>query len=93
MYRFILFLTFIVSFSFSKILSQQTQVPTTLNDFFLAGSQPGQSGQLETPDKCDNCHGGYDPAVEPAYIWRGNMMSQAADPFFFVGLYYGRVYS
>lgn len=84
MYRFILFLTFIVSFSFSKILSQQTQVPTTLNDFFLAGSQPGQSGQLETPDKCDNCHGGYDPAVEPAYIWRGNMMSQAArDPFFY----------
>jgi hypothetical protein len=38
-------------------------VPTTLNDFFLPGSQPGQSGNIEHPDKCDNCHGGYDSAV------------------------------
>ena len=22
------------------------------------GTQPGEVGQLETPDKCDNCHGG-----------------------------------
>jgi hypothetical protein len=63
------------------------QVPTTLNDFFLPGSQPGQSGQLETPQKCDNCHGGYDLNVEPAFNWRGSMMSQAArDPFFYAGL-------
>lgn len=62
-------------------------VPTTLNDFFLPGSQPGQAGQLETPDKCDNCHGGYNLAVEPAYNWRGSMMAQAArDPFFYAGL-------
>jgi hypothetical protein len=61
-----------------------TTVPTTLNDFFLAGSQSGQSGQLETPDKCDNCHGGYDAKVEPAFNWRGSMMAQAArDPFFY----------
>lgn len=59
-------------------------VPSTLNDFFLPGSQPGQSGQLETPDKCDNCHGGYNLAVEPAYNWRGSMMAQAArDPLFY----------
>ena len=71
----------------TAISQQQTQVPTTLNDFFLAGSQPGESGQLETPDKCDNCHGGYDPSVEPALTWRGNMMSQAArDPFFYACL-------
>lgn len=62
-------------------------VPTTLNDFFFPGSQPGQSGQLETPDKCDNCHGGYNQAVEPAFNWRGSMMSQAArDPFFYACL-------
>ncbi|HXE75581.1 MAG TPA: fibronectin type III domain-containing protein [Candidatus Xenobia bacterium] len=62
-------------------------VATTLNDFFLPGSQPGQSGQLETPDKCDNCHGDYNTAVEPAFNWRGGMMSQAArDPFFFASL-------
>ncbi|UCD18069.1 MAG: hypothetical protein JSV44_03940, partial [Candidatus Zixiibacteriota bacterium] len=62
-------------------------VPTTINDFFLPGSQPGQSGNLEHPDKCDNCHGGYDPTVEPAYNWRGSMMSQAArDPLFYACL-------
>ncbi len=62
-------------------------VPSTLNDFFLPGSQPNQSGQLETPDKCDNCHGGYNKAVEPAFNWRGSMMSQAArDPFFYACL-------
>jgi cytochrome c553 len=62
-------------------------VATNLNDFFLPGSQPGQSGQLETPDKCDNCHGGYNTAVEPAFNWRGGMMSQAArDPFFYASM-------
>jgi hypothetical protein len=58
-------------------------VSTTLNDFFMPGSQPGQSGNLETPDKCDNCHGGYDLAVEPAFNWRGSMMAQSMrDPLF-----------
>jgi hypothetical protein len=62
-------------------------VPTTLNDFFLPGSQPNQSGNLETPDKCDNCHGGYDIEVEPAFNWRGSMMAQAArDPLFYACL-------
>jgi hypothetical protein len=61
--------------------------PTTIHDFFLPGSQPGQSGQLETPDKCDNCHGGYNTAVEPAFNWRGGMMAQAArDPLFYACL-------
>ncbi|MDH3890077.1 MAG: multiheme c-type cytochrome [candidate division Zixibacteria bacterium] len=59
------------------------QVPTTIDDFFLPGSQPGETGNLETPDKCDNCHGGYDPTVEQAFVWRGSMMSQAMrDPLF-----------
>jgi hypothetical protein len=60
---------------------------TTIDDFFLPGSQVGQSGNIETPDRCDNCHGGYDQAVEPAFNWRGSMMSQAArDPLFFACL-------
>jgi hypothetical protein len=60
---------------------------TTINNFFLPGSQPGQSGNLETPDRCDNCHGGYDQTVEPAFNWRGGMMSQAArDPLFWACL-------
>ncbi|MEJ2595219.1 MAG: PKD domain-containing protein [bacterium] len=53
----------------------------------MPGSQPGQSGNLEHPEKCDNCHGGYDQAVEPAFNWRGSMMSQAArDPLFYACL-------
>jgi hypothetical protein len=47
---------------------------------FMPGSQPG-SVKLESAQRCDNCHGGYNPAVEPAHNWRGGMMSQAArDP-------------
>jgi hypothetical protein len=62
-------------------------VPTTLEDFFLPGSQPGESGTLETSDKCDNCHGGYDAAVEPAFNWRGSMMAHALrDPLFFAAV-------
>ena len=68
-------------------LAQVNPVPTTLNDFFMPGSQPNQSGNLETPDKCDNCHGGYNIEVEPAFNWRGSMMSQAArDPLFYACL-------
>ena len=71
----------------SVALGSVTPPPTTLQDFVLPGSQPGQSGNLESPDKCDNCHGGYNTAVEPAFNWRGSMMSQAArDPLFYACL-------
>ena len=60
---------------------------TSIDDFFMPGSQPGQSGNIEHPNKCDNCHGGYDKAVEPAFNWRGSMMAQAArDPLFYACL-------
>ena len=63
------------------------QVPTTLDDFFMPGSQPGDSGNLEHPEKCANCHGGYDAAVEPTFNWRGSMMAQAArDPLFYASM-------
>ncbi|WP_320167936.1 T9SS type A sorting domain-containing protein [Mangrovibacterium marinum] len=62
-------------------------ISTTLDDFFMPGSQPGDSGNIEHPNKCDNCHGGYDQAVEPAFNWRGSMMAQAArDPLFYACL-------
>jgi len=55
-------------------------VPT---DIELPGTQPGEIGNLESPDKCDNCHGGYNTAVEPAHTWRGSMMANAGrDPIF-----------
>lgn len=59
-------------------------VPTTLNDFFLPGSQPNQSGNIERINRCSNCHGNYgQPWAEPFGNWQGSMMSQAMrDPFF-----------
>ncbi|MEJ5368134.1 MAG: fibronectin type III domain-containing protein [Bryobacteraceae bacterium] len=53
----------------------------------MPGTQPGQVSNLETPDKCDNCHGGYNRAVEPAFNWRGSMMGNASrDPIFWATL-------
>jgi hypothetical protein len=47
------------------------------------GTQPREIGNLESPDKCDNCHGGYNTATEPAHNWRGSMMANAGrDPIF-----------
>ncbi len=69
-------------------LSWSLPVPTTIQDVFLPGSQPNQSGTLENPSRCDNCHGGYgEQAVEPAFNWRGSMMAQAArDPLYFASV-------
>lgn len=53
------------------------------NEIQQPGTQPGEVGNLESPDKCDNCHGGYNSAVEPAFNWRGSMMANAGrDPIF-----------
>ena len=53
------------------------------NEIQQPGTQPGEVGNLESPDKCDNCHGGYNQAVEPAFNWRGSMMANAGrDPIF-----------
>jgi hypothetical protein len=62
-------------------------VPTTINDFKLPGSQPMQSGTIETSTSCTNCHGGYAAAVEPGFNWKGSMMAHAArDPLFYAAL-------
>ncbi len=70
-------------FLMSAIVPQKGSVPTTINDFFFPGSQPLESGTFTNPDQCDNCHGGYDLAVEPAFNWQGSMMAQAQrDPLY-----------
>jgi hypothetical protein len=57
------------------------------NEIQQPGTQPNQVGNLEAPDKCDNCHGGYNQAVEPAFNWRGSMMANAGrDPIFWATL-------
>jgi hypothetical protein len=53
------------------------------NEIQQPGTQPQEVGNLESPNKCDNCHGGYNSTVEPAHNWRGSMMANAGrDPIF-----------
>jgi hypothetical protein len=57
------------------------------NEIQQPGTQPREVNNLESPDKCDNCHGGYNQAVEPAFNWRGSMMANAGrDPIFWATL-------
>ena len=68
-------------------LNTASAAPVVPTDIEQPGTQPGQVGNLETPDKCDNCHGGYNNAVEPAFNWRGSMMANASrDPIFWATL-------
>ena len=49
----------------------------------LPGTQPGEAGNLESVDKCDNCHQASSPEVNIAQDWRGSMMSHAGrDPLY-----------
>jgi hypothetical protein len=57
------------------------------NEVQQPGTQPLEVSNLESPDKCDNCHGGYNAAVEPTHSWRGSMMAHAGrDPIFWATL-------
>ncbi|MCD4683545.1 MAG: hypothetical protein K8R86_09710 [Bacteroidales bacterium] len=80
----LLFIPAIILFILTSMMNpQKGYVPTTINDFFFPGSQPLESGTFANPDQCDNCHGGYDLAVEPAFNWQGSMMAQAQrDPIY-----------
>jgi hypothetical protein len=63
-------------------------IPTTLQDFFLAGSQPNSLiDPVATAAECSVCHGGYDATNEPFRPWAASMMGQAArDPVFYAAL-------
>jgi hypothetical protein len=53
----------------------------------MPGTQPNQGVALEAPNRCFNCHAGYNQAVEPGYNWLASMMAQAArDPIFWACL-------
>lgn len=55
-------------------------VPTEVQQ---PGTQPLEVSNLGSVVQCDNCHGGYDLAVEPAFGWKGSTMAQAGrDPLF-----------
>ena len=74
----------VFSFCCIQLALAADTVPT---DVQMPGTQPGEIGNLESPGKCDNCHGGYNTAVEPAHNWRGSMMAHAGrDPLFWATL-------
>ncbi|MCB9838520.1 MAG: hypothetical protein H6813_04210 [Phycisphaeraceae bacterium] len=73
-----------------------TQVPTTLNDFFLPGTQP-DAGNANIDafvgadqGNCVNCHANFATEyldAEPFSHWKGSMMAQSAlDPLFLAAL-------
>jgi len=79
-----------VFFSISWIATKVTTyyVPTTIDDFFMPGSQPTESGTFNSPDQCSNCHEGYDArTIEPYDTWRGSMMAHSMrDPLFLASM-------
>ena len=84
MKRLLAAIFFSCSFVFSHLASAADVVPT---DVQQPGTQPLEIGNLESPGKCDNCHGGYNSAVEPAHNWQGSMMAHAGrDPIFWATL-------
>ncbi|MGD8793983.1 MAG: hypothetical protein PVF47_15635 [Anaerolineae bacterium] len=84
MKRILLFATALLCLGFAGIVTAATIVPT---DIQQPGTQPREVGNLESPDRCDNCHGGYNQAVEPSFNWRGSMMANAGrDPIFWATL-------
>ena len=84
MKRIGIIVTILGTIAFIGIAIAADTVPT---DVQQPGTQPNEVGNLESPDKCDNCHGGYDSAVEPAFNWRGSMMANAGrDPVFWATL-------
>ncbi len=61
------------------------QIPTTLADFHLPGTQIGdvQPGTYHLSDDCRSCHGDFEPASDPWSTWSGSLMAQAGrDPLF-----------
>jgi hypothetical protein len=64
------------------------QVPTTLDDYFLDGTQPNELNHpIMDATACATCHGLYDEAHEPWTNWTASMMGQAArDPLYHAAL-------
>ncbi|USN98281.1 MAG: hypothetical protein H6810_08840 [Phycisphaeraceae bacterium] len=60
------------------------QAPTTINDFFAPGTQPGTlTTPIQAISRCSGCHGGYDEIHEPYRPWAASAMGQAMrDPIF-----------
>jgi hypothetical protein len=64
-------------------VAAQTSVPVKDDPLVrMPGTQPGQVS-LESPNRCMNCHAGYNESVEPGFNWQGSMMAQSARDFLY----------
>ena len=75
----------LVAASLMFISSLATAAVTVPMEVQMPGTQPGEGGNLESVDKCDNCHQDdtTTPPVTIAQDWRGSMMSHAGrDPIY-----------
>jgi len=71
----------VVSLMLAASAHAANTVPT---DIQMPGTQPGEVAGFEAPDKCANCHAGYNdantigaPQDEPVTGWRGGAMGNA----------------
>jgi hypothetical protein len=81
--------TLTIMVSFIAIVYAVNLTPAVKDDPLvrMPGTQPDQGVNLEAPNRCLNCHAGYNQAVEPGYNWMGSMMAQASrDPIFWACL-------
>lgn len=58
-------------------------IPTYDPLVHMPGTQPSAENTVTAASECMTCHAGYNPAVEPGFVWRGSMMAQSARDFFF----------
>jgi hypothetical protein len=70
------------------LIAGPTQVQTTLEDFFMPGTQPGMlTVPIESISNCTGCHAGYDPVAAQYESWVNSMMGQTArDPLYLASL-------
>lgn len=76
------------SVAFAVAGDPQTQVPTTLNDFRMPGTQPNMLvDNIVGADSCASCHGFFDEQHDQYSTWSASMMGQAMrDPLFLAAM-------
>jgi hypothetical protein len=73
----------LVVFGLVCIVYAWTPVPVATDpQVRMPGTQPNQVA-LESPDRCLNCHAGYNSEIEPGFNWKGSMMAQSARDFLY----------
>ena len=74
------YILFLIALFSSSMIGAAVTIPIEVQ---MPGTQPGETGNLESVSKCDNCHQADSPVVNIAHDWRGSMMSHAGrDPIF-----------